>query len=1280
MTEPNAGQIATFYSFKGGTGRTMALANVAWILAANGKRVLVADWDLESPGLHRFFKPFLDPGVVRKSEGIIDLIRAYEWEAARRTEPREQWIAEFARVKPKATSLKWPGFPSGGTLDYLSAGRQDSNYAAALSGMSWDNFYDNLGGGTFLDALRADMKRNYDYTLIDSRTGLSDVADICTIHLPDILVDCFTLSDQGIEGAAQVAEIVKRKYYKRNIRILPVAMRVDGAESDRVEAGRELAKRRIGSLPADLADAERQQYWTDVEVPYHAKYAYEETLATFGDAPRAPATLLSAFERLTGYLTAGQITSLPPMDEEVRAKQRERFRRRSGSRDDEIVLLYAPRDVVWAEWLESLLTTAGYTVLEPNAAGAGVPSITIISSPESAYLAGAATVGPSAGNSFAVYVSDMRPLGEFPVGRWASIFGIAEDKAVGRVLQLIGHTASQDVAANRRFPGQDHVAYYSIPPNINFTGREESLRDLRNHMRALGGVVVLQGIGGVGKTQVALEYVHRYGGAYDIVWWINSDPAQFVDSALSDLSARLGVSIDANPVENARIMVQALSSGQPTDRWLIVLDNAEAFSTIEKLVPQGPGHVIITARNTSWKERLAHPIEIEVFGRDESVAHLKRRLPTISDDEAGRIGEALGHLPLAIANAGAYLAESNAPVADYLQQIEGEGTKGRTVSVQKNWDISLDDLRSKSVAAYRMLQLCSLMASETAFDIIYSEEMVAELSRVDPMLETTTELAALVQHINRLALLKFDVTNRQIAVHRLLQDIVVERMQAEEDISEARHRIHLMLAALRPQGIDMVDNPAHWSRYRMLWPHLLISEAVTCDDPKVRLLLIDRVRYLWKSGDLRQGEEFALRVVEYWEQLLAERGAKAPESRLLRQHLLTLRFNLANILRSQARFHEAHDIDEDVLEKQKELFAPNESHSYILMTAGSLAADMRSLGRFQEALGMDLVTHKSWLDSFGEDDPKTLAAANNLASSHRLMGDFRQAQGLDEKVLNRRRVALGLAHPLTLHSHSCLGRDYRDAGDYKISVAMLSDVYQQICALRGRNLAEAFIAQANLAASLRSDGQAHEAMPMLEEAYQFLRINLGQTSAETQACRLSRSTNLLAVGKDEEAEHETSKLIETYRVSLGENHPHTLVCINNMAAVQRALNRPEKAAEYATTAARELARTLGPDHPFTLAAQTNLAICLAEAGNLTQARTVCADTHRRSIAVLGEDHADTLRTDVNLAMIDKRMGVERPALDDAIARLAQKIGIIHPTVKAMKEGKFAHRVLDPHPF
>src|SRR6476620_2350028 len=166
MTASRDGRIVTFYSYKGGTGRTMALANTAWILAANGHRVLTVDWDLDAPGLFRFFHPFLDSSALAATTGMIDLITEYREEALRDVPRPPDWHRQFARVRPHAISLNW-AFPDGGSLDYLSAGRQDRNYSTALTGIDWDVFYDRFGGGQFLDAMRADMRRHYDYVLID---------------------------------------------------------------------------------------------------------------------------------------------------------------------------------------------------------------------------------------------------------------------------------------------------------------------------------------------------------------------------------------------------------------------------------------------------------------------------------------------------------------------------------------------------------------------------------------------------------------------------------------------------------------------------------------------------------------------------------------------------------------------------------------------------------------------------------------------------------------------------------------------------------------------------------------------------------------------------------------------------------------------------------------------------------------------------------------------------------------------------------------------------------
>lgn len=1287
MTETRAGRVVTFYSFKGGTGRTMALANVAWILAANGKRVLVADWDLESPGLHRFFSPFIDIEVIGDTGGIIDMIRDYEWQTTRNVDRPQRWFEEFARVERHAFSLRWD-FPGAGSLDFLSAGRQNRDYAVTVSGLDWDTFYNRLGGAQFFEALRADMKRNYDYTLIDSRTGLSDVADICTLHLPDTLVDCFTLSDQGIEGAQQVARYVRERYRRRNIRILPVPMRVDQGEKEKADAGRALAMRRFGDLPAGMGDEERKRYWSAVEVPYRPFYAYEETLATFGDEPGAPNSLLSAFERLTGFVTEGEITGLPAMDESVRLGGKDRFKRRTETADEEIVLRYAPEDQVWAEWVDWILAAAGVQVIDPLAddgpalpAPPGARTLTIVSP---AYAGAAAELPPrdppGSRPPLAVYVADLRPLPEFPVEASTYLVGLDAPAAAERLRQLVGRTGpAPEGPAGRgpRFPRDEPAIIKAPARNARFTGRDDNLRRLRAQLRAGGSAVVLpvtlQGMGGVGKTQLALEYLHRFKSAYDLIWWVDADPPQFIDTTLTDLGNRLGVEAEPTVPDITRSLLRALSRGEPYDRWLLIFDNAEELEQVERFVPQGNGHVLITSRNPTWGDR-AHPIPVNVFTRTESVAHLRQRVETVTEEAANQVAEALGDLPIAVAAAGAWLAETGTPVGDYLRQIERHGSSH--LSVEATWDLSLNRLLSQSPAAYRLLQLCSVLAPEIALDLAYSDELAAALTPVDPSVSERLMRGALVQQINRLALLKLDVQGGQIQVHRLLQKVVRDRM-SEEEVAAARHQVHLVLASSRPGG--EVDDPATWRTFQILWPHLAVSNAAHCTDEAVRQLLIDRVRYIWRRGGLEQGEEVAREIDEIWSGMLA-RSTKQDLSRALRRQLLHLRFTLANILRQQGRYREARDLDEAVLTGQRELLGAQ--HPHTLMTNGGLAADLRALGHYQRSLEMEKVTVASWMELFGEDHPRTLAALNNLATAYRAAGDFRAARARDEDTFERRRIVLGPTNPYTLDSASNLGRDLREAGEYGKSVSLLRNVLETLVETLGTEAEATLNGQVNLAVSLRAAGRPEEAAPLLESAHDQLERRFGPTGQDTLACRLSRSANLLALGDLTRARREITAVTRSYADSLGDDHPHTLICLSNSSAVARASGDRGQARQLAERAADALRRTLGEQHPFSLAAGMNHAVCLIEDGDPDQGRALLREIVTGLSATVGMDHPDTLRCRANLELALRAAGEPVPGVDvvGVVDRLAQAVGNDHPSVRALREPRYVHRVLDPHPY
>jgi MinD-like ATPase involved in chromosome partitioning or flagellar assembly/tetratricopeptide (TPR) repeat protein len=344
------GRIVTFYSYKGGTGRSMALANIAWILACNGKRVLTIDWDLEAPGLHRYFRPFLLDAELSASEGLIDLIDRYATAAiapiTAGMNPSPDWYLEYADFSDHVLGLDFDHFPPGGKIDLLPAGRQSDTYAVKVSSFNWQNFYDRLGGGAFLEAVKERARAEYDYILIDSRTGVSDTAGICTAQLPDSLVVCFTYNNQSIKGAAAVARSAlatqarlaeERRAREGSARgsgagnasgvddtplpyvVYPVPMRVDAGESERLALRQAYARESFAELVTHIAPSEIAEYWSGVEVPHRVFYAYEEVLAPFKDDAHDPKTVLAAFLRLTCYITNREVTDyLLPIAPEVR--------------------------------------------------------------------------------------------------------------------------------------------------------------------------------------------------------------------------------------------------------------------------------------------------------------------------------------------------------------------------------------------------------------------------------------------------------------------------------------------------------------------------------------------------------------------------------------------------------------------------------------------------------------------------------------------------------------------------------------------------------------------------------------------------------------------------------------------------------------------------------------------------------------------------------------------------------------------------------------------------
>lgn len=330
-------RIITFYSYKGGTGRSMALANVAWILASNSKRVLTLDWDLEAPGLHRYFHPFLRDRELATSEGIIDFVMNYAREAVGvSSKAPADWYLPFANILRCASSLRYP-FKSG-TLDFVPAGRQGPDYAARVNSFNWQNFYERLDGGLFLEAAKQSTV-GYDYVLIDSRTGVSDTSGICTVQMPDTLVVCFTPNTQSIEGAAAVAESAEAQRRRPDgtpgLIIFPVMTRILQGETQRVSLAVQAARAKFDALLWHIPEAERDLYWGRMAVAQEPFYAFEEVLSVFADQAGLNNTMLASMEVIAGYLmrplqpqfTSGEqpVLRFPVLEESQRQRLLSRY-------------------------------------------------------------------------------------------------------------------------------------------------------------------------------------------------------------------------------------------------------------------------------------------------------------------------------------------------------------------------------------------------------------------------------------------------------------------------------------------------------------------------------------------------------------------------------------------------------------------------------------------------------------------------------------------------------------------------------------------------------------------------------------------------------------------------------------------------------------------------------------------------------------------------------------------------------------------------------------------
>ena len=659
-----------------------------------------------------------------------------------------------------------------------------------------------------------------------------------------------------------------------------------------------------------------------------------------------------------------------------------------GGQRTDFFVSYTGADVAWAEWLAWELEAAGYRVLiqawdfgagsdfvtEMRRATARAERTLAVLSP--AYVASgfaiaewnAAFAADPTGEGrklVPVRVVDFVPDGLDATRVYIDLVGLGEIAARQRLLAAV-RTGRAKPATPPPFPNTSSApapfpgglpAIWNVPArNPNFAGRDDELDKLRVALGAGAAevaVLAVSGLGGVGKTQLAIEHAWRRAADYDLVWWVPAELAAAVPGSLAALAESLGVPTD-DPEAVTDLLHAELARRQ---RWLVVFDNAEDPASIGRyLPPGGAGRVLVTSRNPAWRSR-GFALDLDVWARDEAVAFLLAR--TGSDKEsAGSVADELGLLPLALEQAGAYVEETGMSLGTYRELLSSR--RGRVLergtpafyraTVATTFGLAYDRAAALSPSAAQMLGTCAFLAPE---DI--PTELVAT---VDPVADEDA-----LGTLRRLALVRRQ--GDSLAVHRLVGDIVRGRLSTAEAATRAGDAV----AALRRAFPNPAQDHSSWPRSARLLPHVLAVADHTPATAELASLLNAAGIYLSSRVQILSAQEVlerALRIME------AAYGPDHPEvARPLN--------NLGLVLRVLGDLGAAREHQERALRINEAAYGPD--HPDVARTLNNLGLVLRALGDLGGAREHQERALRINEAAYGPDHPDVAPRSATSASS-----------------------------------------------------------------------------------------------------------------------------------------------------------------------------------------------------------------------------------------------------------------------------------------------------------
>jgi tetratricopeptide (TPR) repeat protein/transcriptional regulator with XRE-family HTH domain len=868
--------------------------------------------------------------------------------------------------------------------------------------------------------------------------------------------------------------------------------------------------------------------------------------------------------------------------------------------------------------------------------------------------------------------------------------------------------------SERHVSAAHHVLFpsvWNVPSRRNpfFTGREDVLTRLHETLysgkvAALTQVQAITGLGGIGKTQTAIEYAYRSFQDYQTVLWVRADTRETLLLGFATLADVLHLSekVERHPhrvVEAVKHWLQ-----EHTD-WLLILDNSEDLTMVSEVLPSiHSGHILVTTRS-QVTGTLAHRIVLDSMEPEEGALFLLRRSKLIAPDallesasttqyaSARALVEVLGGLPLALDQAGAYIEETAGDVSGYLDRyrrqravllnFRGTGLTDHPESVSITLALSIEQVEQTNPAAADLLRLCAFFHPDAIPEELISDA-ASELGPVlQPVAADPCAWDAAIGDLRRFSLLRRHAEAKTLTIHRLVQAVLRDRM----DERTGRQWAERVVRAVNRVYPDMDDLTfVSWQRS---WRYLPQADACATLIEHLQMTFPDAVQLLKKAGDwlldLQRYEQAAMvlrQALTLRERVLGEEHpevaklyndlaltyllwGKFEAAAPLCQRALSIRTrslgplhpdvaesynDLASIYTTQGKYAEAEPLYLQALSICEQVPGPVQNYVAICLT--NLGALYRKQGKYTQAEHLLQQGLTNWKEVLAPTHPNVAVGLDALAELYREQGRYGEAETLCQQALTVREQALGPDHPRTLQSLALLAKLSHLQGCY----VQAESFYQRALALCEQHagpehprLADTLTILADLSERRGEYGRAEHLCQRV--------LAIFEQSFGAEHFFMVEALNILGrlyedQGDDEQAESVLRRALAIAERKAGTEHPEMAHSLALLASLSLKQGRPLQAGLLYRRALAIWEKTLGSDHP-------EVAPCLERFKGLLQ-KSKGRNQARASKGQAGPRRAADTRRSTPLA-VDEVDGVPTVQLEtDPLAPFLSEYCLFRP--------------------